>query len=125
MKFILILLALMAGGAKADSFGLHLGTAHFGEQKCDYGINPGAYYASDSGLLVGAYRNSCERLSLYAGYRTEEWNRIRVMAVGATGYGRAVKVAVMPSIRVYGPWHVSGGVIGGKGLLHVSTEWRF
>lgn len=79
--------------------GIHLATAHSsgGMQ----GFNPGLYLRQDSGLTVGAYRNSYGRASAYAGWTFETADKRFALTVGAvSGYPAApLMPVVVPSVR--------------------------
>jgi hypothetical protein len=133
MKHILIIAALLLTNfsCKAESMAVHLGTYHHGG-KCVNGVNPGIGFRADNGFVAGVYHNSCERTSFYAGYRTEEWSRMRLNFMAATGYGDPIKIAVFPSLRAasFGQTHlvVSGGydpIWSGRAIVHFSIERRF
>jgi hypothetical protein len=108
--------------------GLHLGSVHGGNPPCDNGNNPGVYVGIENGLVVGTYRNSCERQSFYAGYKPPDWHGVGVILMGVTGYEAKVTFVALPTVafgsedfRV----RVSGGAWDGWAVVHFSTEWRF
>lgn len=108
--------------------GLHLGTIHGGNPPCDNGNNPGVYVSAESGLIVGTYRNSCERQSYYAGYKTPDWHGVGVMLMGVTGYEAQVTFAAFPTVAFGSEdlrLRISGGAWDGWTVIHCSTEWRF
>ena len=84
--------------------GIHLATGHFGAPaNLDLqSVTPGVYLRSESGLTVGAFRNSVGRNSAYAAWtwstRDEVWS---ITVGGATGYPKApVTPLIIPSVRV-------------------------
>lgn len=83
--------------------GLHLATAHFGAPA---GANlnsatPGVYLRTTAGLTLGAYRNSHDRGSSYAGWTWSTTDgRWSITAGAVTGYPRAkVSPLLAPSGR--------------------------
>lgn len=82
--------------------GLHLGTWHSGPGFCSN--TPGVFARWQSGLTIGAFKNSeCERYSGYAGWTWESAGRVRAaITVGmVTGYKLSpVLPLVAPSIAV-------------------------
>jgi hypothetical protein len=100
--------------------------------------NPGLYYIADSGLTVGAYRNSYFHSTVYAGWT---WHgptfgplQPSVTAVLATGYRRVhgvglLRPMVLPSLRLEGPAGVAlryhlGPAKGGV-FQHLAVERSF
>jgi hypothetical protein len=85
-----------------ETVGLHLGTWHSDPGFCSN--TPGVYARWQSGLTVGAYKNSaCRSYSGYAGWTWETEGRVRAaITVGAvTGYKLAsVLPLVAPSLIV-------------------------
>jgi hypothetical protein len=147
MKHLFILAALLAGSAHADTVGVHLVSRHATpnfERSWSDGTktqvaynnrNFGAYWAADSGALVGAYRNSYSRTTVYAGWT---WDAPRigpvtpaVSAVLATGYDNMrghgkLRPMLMPSLRaplgtVSVRWSVAPATKGGF-FQHLSVE---
>jgi hypothetical protein len=90
--------ALAAPAAPAATLGLHLASVHL-PQRSFNNFNPGVYYRSDAGWTGGAYFNSLERVTAYAGYT---WQRgpLGLTAGVATGYDRAVQPILVPSLIV-------------------------
>ena len=93
--------------------GLHLFSAHVGH--VDPGmelrwVTPGLYVVAPNGATVGAYRNSIDRDTVYAGWtwhtgwNTRLFNDITLTAGAATGYTEA---RVVPLVAVSGT--VGGG----------------
>lgn len=108
--------------------GLHLGSIHGGNPPCDNGNNPGVYVGVDNGLSVGTYLNSCERQSLYAGYKTPDWHGVGVILMVVTGYEATVTFAAFPTVA-FGSENlrlrISGGAWNGWTVIHFSTERSF
>jgi hypothetical protein len=86
--------------------GLHLLSAHFGD--LDPGahprrVTPGIYAVAPSGATAGAYRNSIDRDTVYAGWTWRTgWNAgpltdITLTAAAATGYSEA---KIVPLVAV-------------------------
>jgi hypothetical protein len=89
-------IACLATVAQACDMGLHVATVHqqnAGRQN----INPGAWAMCD-GWTGGAYRNSRNTATAYAGY-TVQLGPVDVTAGVATGYGKPVPLAV-PSVAI-------------------------
>jgi hypothetical protein len=88
LRFILLL--LFPVWASAQTVGLHLVSGH--TQGGLNNTNPGIYARFDSGLTVGAYRNSFRRNSVYLGYTVEtsptDRLSVAVTAGAITGYQR-------------------------------------
>lgn len=63
---ILAALLVCAMPVKADTFGVHLYTAHWTNKHNNN--NTGLYYKTDTGLIAGMYKNSYNRPSVYAGF---------------------------------------------------------
>lgn len=92
----------------ACALGLHLATLHTNNNNRQ-GINPGAWAMCD-GWTAGAYRNSRDEPTAYAGF-TRKVGPIDITAGIATGYGKpmplvipsvalgSVRIAVFPSYR--------------------------
>lgn len=90
--------------------GLHVTTAHFdaapGATLQDR--NPGVYVRADSGLTLGAYRNSIGRDSVHAGWTWETSDRRWALTAGVvSGYDLSrVGPLLVPSVRL-GPVRLS------------------
>jgi hypothetical protein len=78
------------------ALGLHLATLHVNNAGRN-NTNPGAW-ANCNGWTAGAYINSREHTTAYAGYTTSLAG-IDITAGVASGYGRPVPM-VVPSVRV-------------------------
>lgn len=65
-----LILAFACLGAQAQTIGLHMASLHIPNSGLQ-SFNPGLYYKSQDGITVGAYRNSLNRLSVYAGLTIE------------------------------------------------------
>lgn len=124
MKYLVLMLALFAGAANADTIGLHVASAH---SKSGFNnANLGAYYVHDSGATIGAYCNSESRsplfpqarpcqVSAYAGYTlTADVGPARLSAtVGViTGYARGTTPMALPSLSLAQGINVLGVDIG-------------
>lgn len=117
--------------------GAHLGSHHWSDAPRN-NVNPGAYVRLESGLTVGAYRNSFYRPTLYVGM---SWaipgTPIDVTAALATGYdghpySSPVTVLLVPSIASpwLGDWRVRLSAVprlsrNQDGIAHLSIESRF
>ena len=130
-KIVAIVLALVAGAARADTIGLHLGSyhpQHPADRPRYNDLNLGAYYRADDGWQVGAYFNSIRRPSVYAGWT---WSHdVGAVSVGllaglVTGYraGPILPFAA-PSVAV-GAWRLSfvPATRFGASVFHLSYEW--
>jgi hypothetical protein len=104
MKRALALLAFVAS-VQAGTLAQHVGTRHFAAAVPN-DDNPGLTYQSDSGLILGAYRNSYGRNTVHAGYIIERgpWS---VSIGAATGYKgacerwcRTITPMIVPSYRL-------------------------
>jgi len=87
VKYLLTLL-LLSTAAHADTLGVHAVSWH--DQPGYNNRNPGVYYATDDGIVIGAYRNSQRSNTVYAG-KILERNLTENVAVSvtlglATGY---------------------------------------
>lgn len=132
MKHALIIAALLASSAHADTLGLHIGSWHEGGGYNN--VNPGLYWRDDSGLTIGAYRNSLERTTAYAGWtwthRIGSGVDVGLSIAGATGYRMTVTPMVLPSvgIRLGGDWSARIGWLPkidpkrGTNVLHLTLE---
>lgn len=125
----LLALAVMAGGACADTLGIHLGSQHSKPGFND--VNPGLYYRADDGATVGAYHNSLRRTSVYAGYTLVGDTPIPEVSYSLglgviTGYTKPVMPLVAPSLH-YGPVRVTfipNTKQTGAAVLHLSLEFK-
>jgi hypothetical protein len=103
MAGFVILLTLLAGrDARADTWGLHLGSRHLPSDGAYNGFNPGAYWRSNEGLTVGTYWNSERKPSVYAGYTADLFGgHMQLTLGGITGYsyGRLAPL-VVPSVKL-------------------------
>lgn len=68
-RLAVLLFALFAGAASAQTFGLHLVSLH--DEPGLNNKNPGAYVRFDNGVTLGTFKNSIGRVSFYAGYTIE------------------------------------------------------
>lgn len=99
---VLFAVVLATSSAHATTLGLHLVSVHSRPGYCD--ANPGLYLRTDSGWVVGAYRNSRCEASVYAAYALEhrftpQWSA--ALALGAvSGYGPHLKPLAVPSLAV-------------------------
>jgi hypothetical protein len=85
--------------AVAGTWGLHLVSHHFPARDFN-NINPGVYWRGDAGWTLGAYRNSLERTSAYAGY-SWKWRTLALTAGGVTGYADDVQPLLVPSLALF------------------------
>jgi len=97
MKGLAITLLAIPGSGIACVLGLHVGTYHFDREKERNEFNPGAM-AMCSGYTAGAYLNSLNKPSLYAGY-TLEHGPFGITAGAVTGYGHLAPM-VTASVRM-------------------------
>ncbi len=97
MKHFIAVIAFAASSASAGTFGVHIGSHHMPDRGYT-NFNPGVYYRHDSGWTAGAYHNSFDKLSTYAGYEFREVYGLPVaIQVGiVTGYRRSVQPVVAP-----------------------------
>lgn len=129
-SLVIAFVMLLSGPVFAEQiFGVHLGTYHSPNIACDNGNNPGLYYRSEVGVVLGTYHNSCERQSYYIGYRTPEWRGFGVMFAGVTGYVEQVTPLAFPtySFHVYDGYRarISGASWDDMTVVHFSVEKRF
>lgn len=136
--------------AQADTFGVHLFSRHEAAtheltrpdgttyREPYNNRNFGAYFIADSGLTLGAYRNSYGFNTAYAGWTWQGPTfgplQPAVTTVLATGYRRVhgvgvLRPMVLPSVRLEGPAGVSlryfiGPAKGGV-FQHVAIERSF
>lgn len=140
MKVALIFAAaLLSTAAQATTYGLHLASLHVPAKSLN-GFNPGVYARLDSGFTVGAYVNSYERVSAYAGWTwtlldARPWS-VELTAAAASGYPKGAVLAglrpvLMPSVAYGHEWRVRvayGPRVDpkrGVHLLHLSVEREF
>ena len=98
LSFVSAACMVAAPPAEAVTVGLHLASVHL--PKRDFNnTNPGLYVRTDGGWTAGAYRNSLNRTSAYAGY-TMEWGRLAVTGGAVTGYAEKVQPLLVPSMKV-------------------------
>lgn len=120
--FLFAALAVAAGAGQAQVVGLHLHTWH---DKAGYREwTPGAYVRLDSGLTVGALRNSFGKPSVYVGWT---WGKRAAVTVGGiTGYDRPVKPLVVPSVQWGWVRHTLLPKADSKGTtgIHTSIEGK-
>lgn len=121
--------------------GLHLATYHTsptyvdpqGQQQAYQGVNPGMYVVAPNGLTAGAYRNSRNRTSVYAGwsYRSPHTYGDWGLTLGAaSGYDTpgGVLPMVVPSVRL-GPVRLAVFPkiqrVNQTTAVHLSVEYPF
>lgn len=96
---------LLSMSAQAGTVGLHLATVHHGNDQLRT-ATPGLYWRGDSGVTLGAYRNSYARDSVYGGFtlshRAAAFDADLSLTLGAvTGYpARRVLPLAVPSARI-------------------------
>lgn len=129
--------AVVTASADEVTVGGHLATYHFNmePEQSFKNLNPGLYVRTESGLTLGAYRNSLARRSAYAGwtFATRD-DRFAVTVGGVTGYPGWSPVAplLVPSVRqdLGGGWSARLAYLhkpnehGATGL-HLMLERRF
>ncbi len=126
---IIVFFVLLSASASAqNTMGLHVGTYHSSNIECDNGNNPGVYFHASNGMTVGAYHNSCERQSVYVGYKTSDWHGVAIMAIAVTGYDRPITPVAFPTaamrigdVRL----RISGGTWDNQTVVHFSAERSF
>nr|WP_297388312.1 hypothetical protein [uncultured Roseateles sp.] len=136
--FVVVLVSITP--AKAQTLGVHIGSQHYPARDRN-NVNPGIYYVTESGWLVGGYHNSFRKLSLYGGHTWQLWQheptglRADVAVMLATGYNTkfGLRPGVLPSVAypVAAGWRARlsyGPRTDPKAshLLHLSIEreWR-
>lgn len=141
-----IALALVAGSVafgtfecRANTIGLHIGSAHLPDNGRVNNVNPGLFYRADSGATAGFYRNSNRRMSAYAGY-SKEWGVLGLTAGVITGYDKRhgghsnSPVAALVAASINGPEifglmprlsYIPGHIVKAADVLHLSIERRF
>lgn len=113
---------------KKDTIGVHLFSHHFPAENYN-NVNPGLYYRLAEGPVMGFYRNSVRRLSIYAGY-TFEWGRFDLTLGAVTGYEYAAQPLVVPSVALFTVRGVTGRLAYiphiekriGSNVLHFAIE---
>jgi hypothetical protein len=112
-----------------ETWGLHLATAHARGGYND--VNPGFYLRWNSGLTLGAYRNSERRNSAYVGWTfSDDQDRIALTVGAVTGYRGGTIPLVVPSVRIPIAHQVSARLSllappeKGTTAVHLSIEWR-
>jgi hypothetical protein len=116
--------------------GLNLGSAHSEPGYND--TNPGVYAVTASGVAFGAYKNSVNRTSVWAGYRLESAPlgpfRAALLVGAVTGYGdNLFSPMVSPSVSAtvgaytarlsYLPRHPTKQ--NSSDAVHLSVEFSF
>ena len=97
MRYLLLLLLSLP--AQAGELLLHGPSYHFGPTEYN-NANYGLGYAFDNNFVLGAYENSINKTSVYAGYCFTVTQRISVLAGAVSGYEIPVAPAVVLSYRV-------------------------
>lgn len=150
MAFIALIMCFSAG-AQAGTIGVHTLSRHGTddrrvihkdgviEHKPYNNQNYGLYYIDDSGLIMGAYKNSYDKNTVYAGWTwsSPNWGPLRVSGTLAlaTGYRTVIGVGVlrpmaMPSVLLDLPlgttvrWSVAPSTEKGV-FQHLSVEWKY
>ncbi len=145
MKSIIFMFALLISAvAHATTFGLHLRSVHVpakAENETN-NANYGLYVRTESGLVVGAYRNTHRRNSLYVGQSFNLYGPFDAVLGGITGYqakdgagysrGAVSILAAMsysPQFKVLNATPritlVPGHLVKARTVIHLSTEWGF
>lgn len=78
---------LLATAAHAQTFGLHLVSVHVPARAQQNNVNPGIYVMTENGFTAGVYRNTLNRISVYAGI-TAEAGPFAITLGASTGYQR-------------------------------------
>ena len=86
---------LFACNVKAATIGIDTVSVHIPHESYLSGLNPGAYVRFENGLTGGAYRNSFDRLSLWAGY-TAEAGPFALTVGAVSGYQMETTTSVVP-----------------------------
>lgn len=120
-------------GCAATHVGLHIGSRHALPGMND--SNPGAYARNAAGYAAGAYYNSHERISVWAGrqFAADAGPLQAALLVGAvTGYYRPITPMVVPSVAAttgrlttrlsYIPRNPTK--THSSAAMHLSAEWR-
>lgn len=124
-----------AAGARADTWGVHIASRHFPNDRYN-NSNPGIYWLSDDGWAAGTFYNSYERTTAYGGKLLPIAGSLSVFLAAATGYpsGEVIGLAglswrlpalggvyprllLIPSVEFNGRQH--------DGVLHLSLEKPF
>ena len=120
-----------------QSIGLHTLSVH---SASGYnGINPGVYAIWPNGVTGGAFYNSYERNSVYAGWlwRFDAAQRFGALLGAATGYGSTTETMVLaPLVAPTFRWAWNDGMSarvtwfpdprrGAVQVLHLSFEWAW
>jgi hypothetical protein len=129
IRWAAIALALLGASAHADTLGIHVGSQH--SRAGFNNLNPGVYFRAETGETAGAYLNSTEKLSLYAGYtltgKTPVPEVSYSLGLGViTGYTKPVMLLVAPSLH-YGPVRLTfipHTVQTQSAVVHLSLEFK-
>ena len=85
-------ISLAAHAADDPYVGLHLMSAHYPKRTFQQSVTPGVYVLTGSGLTFGAYHNTVDRWSVYAGQTIQLSESIDLTVGVVTGYKRRTEV---------------------------------
>lgn len=106
--------------------GIHLFTAHAGEQEPMKAVTPGVYAKHSSGWAGGIYGNSVGATSVWAGRVFETADKRWALTVGAvTGYGRREGQKYCGPGNTHRPGHECYRGHGNDVALMVAPSVRF
>jgi hypothetical protein len=116
-------------GAEVTEVGVHVGSIHVPPHHFN-DFNPGAYAIVDNDYVVGAYRNSVRKNSLYAAYLAH-YQHVDVIYGVATGYNSWVMPMIAPSWKIHITDRASTRLLllpaWSKGkpmvVVHLTLEW--
>lgn len=74
--------------AAPAAIGLHVGSAHVPHKPRQSNFNPGLYVRFGNGFTAGAYRNTIDRLSVYAGVTINLAGPLDITLGAISGYKR-------------------------------------
>lgn len=120
-----------------QSVGLHTLSLH--SDSGYNGVNPGVYAVWPNGVAGGAFHNSYERTSAYAGWfwHIDSAQRFGVLFGAATGYGSTTeKMLLAPLVAPSFRWALHDGMSarlswfpdprqGAVQVFHLSFEWAW
>lgn len=92
------LLALVSVASHADgNIGIHVGSWH--SKPGFNNFNPGVYYKSDDGWVIGTFQNSLDRNTTYVGGVIETRNKVYSLSLNVgTGYNSPLVLFPAPSV---------------------------
>lgn len=117
--------------ADAQVLGMHTASVHVPSYSWQSNENPGLYLRTQSGLTVGAYRNTLSRQTVYAGWTWPVAGPVDMTLAAATGYRVApvVPMAVLSVPLAPRTWSQVPRLSLSRGtdswVAHLSIEARF